>query len=175
MMHAPPHSALVGFMGSGKSTVGQRLAQALQRPLLDTDSIIEARSGQSIADIFAAGGEEKFRACERRLLSELAARPEPSVLACGGGLPCLAGAMDVLNACAVTVYLQAPAEALYARLRVDAAQRPLLRGKKDLKAFIAALLAQREPCYRKAQQTIAVAGKTVEEVTALIIKLRVES
>jgi shikimate kinase len=159
-----PHIGLVGFMGSGKSTVGRQLAQVLQRPLLDTDSILETRKGKSIADIFAGEGEEKFRAYEYQLLLELTDSTQPSVIVCGGGAPCFSNAMDVLNARAATFYLQAPVEVLYTRLKDEAAQRPLLQGKDDLRKFIATLLAQREPCYQKAKYTIHIAGKTVGEI-----------
>jgi shikimate kinase len=155
-------------MGSGKSTVGKQLSHVLQCPLFDTDSLIEMRRDKSIADIFAAEGEEKFREYEYRLLLELANAPRPSVIVCGGGTPCFADAMDILNAHSATVYLQAPMELLYARLKNEVLQRPLLQGKGDLKTFIAELLAQREPFYQKAERTIAIEKKTVEEIAVEI-------
>jgi shikimate kinase len=165
-----PHISLVGFMGSGKSTAGRQLAHALQRPLLDTDSILETRKGKSIADIFAGEGEEKFRTYEYQLLLELTGSMQPSVIVCGGGTPCFSNAMEVLNARTATFYLQAPVEVLYTRLKDEAAKRPLLQGKDDLRKFIAELLAQREPFYQKAKYTIHIAGKTVEEIAHEIIE-----
>ena len=152
-------------MGSGKSTVGKTLAHALQRPLFDTDSLIETRKGKNIAEIFTAEGEEKFREYERQLLLELVNLSQPSVIVCGGGTPCFAGVMDMLNTHAATFYLHTPVDILYARLKNKAAHRPLLQGKDDLRQFIAELLAHREPFYQKATYTIYTAGKTVEEIT----------
>jgi shikimate kinase len=151
-------------MGSGKSTAGKELAHVLQRPLLDTDSLLETRRGKSITEIFSAEGEGKFREYERQLLLELVNAPQPSVIVCGGGTPCFAGVMDILNACTATVYLYTPVDILYARLEKEAAQRPLLQGKGDLRKFIEALLAQREPFYKEAQFTINTAGKTAREI-----------
>jgi shikimate kinase len=153
-------------MGSGKSTVGKRLARVLQRPLFDTDSLIETRKGKSVAEIFSAEGEETFREYERQLLLELVSTPQPAVIVCGGGAPCFAGIMDVLNAHTVTFYLRTPVGILHARLQHEAAHRPLLQGKDDLRQFIETLLTHREPFYRQAQFTIPTAGKTVGEIAA---------
>jgi shikimate kinase len=79
-------------------------------------------------------------------------------------MPCFSNVMDILNAHTVTFYLQTPVEILYARLKNEAARRPLLQGKDDLRKFIEELLAQREQFYRKAKFTINTAGKTVEEI-----------
>ncbi|MDR0692461.1 MAG: shikimate kinase [Prevotellaceae bacterium] len=151
-------------MGSGKSTVGKALAHVLQRPLFDTDSLIETRKGKSVAEIFTAEGEEKFREYEWQLLLELVNTPQPAVIVCGGGTPCFAGVMDVLNTHTATFYLHTPVDILYARLKNEAAHRPLLQGKNDLRQFIEELLAHREPFYQKATYTIHTAGKTVEEI-----------
>ncbi|MDR0694352.1 MAG: shikimate kinase [Prevotellaceae bacterium] len=158
-------------MGSGKSTAGKQLAHALQCPLFDTDSIIESRKGKSIADIFAAEGEEKFRAYEYQLLLELVNTPQPSVIVCGGGTPCFADVMGILNRHSSTIYLETPVDVLYARLQVEAEQRPLLQGKKKLRKFIGELLAQRELFYKQAKFTINTMGKTEEEIAVEIINL----
>lgn len=168
-MNLHSHISLVGFMGSGKSTVGKTLAHALQCPLLDMDSIIERRKRKSIATIFAAIGEEKFRAYERQLLLELVNTPQPAIIVCGGGTPCFADAIDMLNAYTTTFYLHAPAKILHARLKNEVAQRPLLQEGKKLRKFIKGLLAQREPFYRQAKFTIYTAGKTAREVAAEVV------
>jgi shikimate kinase len=163
--------ALIGFMGSGKSTVGKQLATALQLPLFDTDSLIETRTGKSIAEIFATEGEAHFRSREYQLLHELLTGNQQAVIVCGGGTPCIFDAMDRLNKYAVTIYLQTPVEILYARLKDTAAQRPLLQGKEDLPKFITDLFAQREKFYRQAHHTIATESKTVEKIVEEIINL----
>jgi shikimate kinase len=167
-MNSTRHISLVGFMGSGKSTVGKALAHALQRPLLDMDSLIETRRGKSVAEIFTTEGEKEFREYEYQLLLELVRAPQPSVIVCGGGAPCFSNVMDMLNAHTATFYLHTPVDILYARLQHEAAQRPLLQGKDDLRKFIEELLAQREPFYQKATYTIHTAGKTVEEIAVEI-------
>jgi shikimate kinase len=166
-----PHISLVGFMGSGKSTVGKYLAQILQRPLFDTDSIIEMRKGKSIADIFSDEGEARFREYEYQLLLELVNNVQPSIIVCGGGTPCFTGVMDILNNHSHTIYLETPVEILYARLQDEVAQRPLLQEKKDLRKFIEELLAQRELFYRKAQITLSTNKKSVEKIVEEIINL----
>jgi shikimate kinase len=163
-MDTSPHISLVGFMGSGKSTVGKQLAHVLQRPLFDTDSLIETRTGKSVADIFAGEGEAKFREYERRLLLELVNSPQAAVIVCGGGAPCFSNTMDILNAHTTTFYLEASVEVLYAQLKNEVAQRPLLQGKAGLRRFIAELLAQREPFYQKAKHTIHTAGKSIADI-----------
>jgi len=163
-MDNKPHIALIGFMGSGKTTVGKQLAETIQRPLFDTDKELAARTGKTIPEIFAGEGEAAFRAHEYRLLDELLQRASPSVIVCGGGTPCFADAMDKLTQHAATFYLQASAEALYERLKYELPNRPLLHGKPDLKQFIETLLAERETYYRKAAFTIHATHKSVEEI-----------
>jgi shikimate kinase len=163
------HLSLIGFMGCGKSTVGRRLAAAMQRPLCDTDSIIEARAGKSVAAIFADEGEARFRACEHQLLTELLNAPSPSVIVCGGGMPCFSGVLQQLKTRSTTIYLHAPVDVLLPRLQAEAAQRPLLQGKDDLRNFIESLLAQREPFYSQAKHTVRTGGKSVEDIVGEII------
>jgi shikimate kinase len=158
------HIALVGFMGSGKTSVGYLLAQALHYPFFDTDRVIETHEGTSVAHLFATAGEAAFRQLEYRVLTTLLHTPPAAVIACGGGAPCVADAMAQLAGHAITVYLHTPPAVLYQRLQAEAAQRPLLHNTENLPAYIASLLAQRAPVYEKAAYTVATEGKTVAEV-----------
>jgi len=155
-------------MGCGKSTIGKAFAKTANLPLFDTDTAVEQLHGQTIAEIFATEGEQKFREYEHEVIVELLNNPEPSIIVCGGGTPCFHNTMPLLNQRATTVYLQAPVELLYQRLHPKAALRPMLQNKPDLKQYITTLLAQREPVYSQAHRTIAVADKTIDDIVQLL-------
>ncbi len=113
--------------GSGKSTLGRRLAAHFAYPFLDLDAAIVARAGRSIPAIFAAEGEAYFRQLEADALREVVARPGPLVLATGGGTPCFHANLAVLQAAGLTLWLDVPVPVLAARLRRGGlAKRPLL-------------------------------------------------
>ncbi len=113
---AGPHLFLVGMMGSGKSTVGRLCAAALDRPFVDLDAEVERLGGRSIADLFAAEGEDGFRRRESEALAGVAASGVPSVVACGGGVVLDAPNRGRLRSAGVVVWLDAPPPALAARL-----------------------------------------------------------
>lgn len=158
---------LVGMMGSGKSTVGRRLAARLGRPFLDADKVLEERCGVPIATVFELEGEAGFRRREAALLEELTRQPG-IVLATGGGAVMLAENRERLRARGTVVYLRATLPALWARLRHDRV-RPLLR-TEDPQARIAELLALREPLYEAAaHHVVPTARQPVDRVVAAII------
>ena len=144
---------LVGMMGAGKSTIGERLARRLGRPFHDVDARIERRAGARIAEIFATRGEPAFRALERAEIGRLPARG--AVVALGGGAIAQPGAARRLASRGTIVYLRARPETLVARIG-DAAERPLLAGlaPDERVARVAALLAEREPHYATAHVAI---------------------
>lgn len=137
-MSAPPHLtgktiALVGLMGVGKSTIGRRLALALDMPFRDADNEIEAAAGQSISDIFAELGEPAFRDGERRVIARLLEEP-PHVLATGGGAFAQPLTRELLRARALTVWLKADLPVLAKRVaRRD--HRPLLIGRDPMEVL----------------------------------------
>ena len=149
---APPWTpdrtiALIGLMGAGKSSVGKRLAGALNLPFKDADGEIEAAAGQSVSDIFATLGEPAFRDGERRVIARLLAGPT-HVLATGGGAFMQAETRDLLRRDTVIVWLKAEVEVLARRVaRKDT--RPLLSGK-DPVDVLTALAAVRHPVYAQA-------------------------
>lgn len=148
---------LVGYMGSGKTTVGKQLAQDLGVSFYDLDWCVESRYHRTIPQIFAERGEEGFRELERRLLHEVCDF-EDIVLSCGGGTPCFFDNMDHMNLMGETVYLKAKPETLYMHLKMGRTERPLLKNKtpEEMQAYIAESLAQREPFYAKAKHTLDV-------------------
>ena len=122
----PIHNlALIGFMGTGKSSVGRLAASLLHFTFLDTDHVIEARAGRSIAEIFQQEGEPAFRDWERRVVEELTRRTK-TVISTGGGLPLNEANLVSLKTHALVVCLWASPETVYERVR-GAEHRPLLK------------------------------------------------
>ena len=104
--------ALIGFMGTGKTTVGRLVAEQLGFEFLDTDEFIQARTGRTIADIFAKEGESAFRALERQMVQELSSR-EKTVISTGGGLPTNPENLAALKSFALVVCLWASPEKIW--------------------------------------------------------------
>jgi shikimate kinase len=153
--------ALVGLMGVGKSSVGRRLASALNLPFRDTDAEVEAAAGRSISDIFVDLGEEAFREGERRVIARLLEQP-PHVLATGGGAYMNEQTRAVIKSKAVSVWLKADLEVLVQRVtRKDT--RPLLVGK-DALAVLRAQADARYPIYSQAD-IIVETGDAAHHVT----------
>lgn len=148
---------LVGYMGSGKTTVGRQLANALGVQFYDLDWYIETRFHKRVAEIFAEKGEDGFRDMERRMLHEVA-EFEDVVLSCGGGTPCFFDNMDYMNSLGETLYLKASPEVLAQHLRMGRTERPLIKGKtpEELEQYIKESLAAREPFYSKAKHIVDV-------------------
>lgn len=148
---------LVGYMGSGKTTVGRQLALNLGLQFYDLDWYIETRYRTTVAKIFAEKGEQGFREIEHNLLHEVA-EFENIVLSCGGGTPCFYDNMAYLNSLADTVYLKCSPEVLAAHLKMGKVERPLIKGKseEELLAYIRSSLEQRLPYYTQAKYTLDV-------------------
>ena len=145
---------LIGFMGSGKTTLGRALAKDLGIEFIDLDNYIELRRCKSINNIFAEMGEEGFRTIERNLLHEVC-EFENVIISAGGGTPCFFDNIDYMNAQGTTVYLQVPEERLHERLKIAKSKRPLLKDKNDdeIMQFIKEQLARRDAFYQKAAHT----------------------
>lgn len=139
---------LIGFMGSGKSSVGRQLAQRLAYRFVDTDQMIEQKAGKSISEIMKEGGEAAFRRMEQELLAALPELPERNVISTGGGLPIAEGNADILKQAGFVIYLRTQPETILYRLSGDT-QRPLLAGP-DKETKVRELLEYREPIYEYA-------------------------
>lgn len=148
---------LIGYMGSGKTTVGRQLALALGIEFYDLDWYIETRYHRTVAQLFDERGEAGFRELERNMLHETA-EFENIVLSCGGGTPCFFDNMDYMNSLGETVYLKATPEVLAMHLKIGKVERPLIKNKneEELLEYIRESLEKREPYYRKAQHTLDV-------------------
>lgn len=153
--------ALIGFMGTGKSSVGQMVAASLHFTFLDTDHDIEVRARKSIGEIFAKDGEPAFREWERRIVQELTQRKK-TVISTGGGLPAEAANLASLKSHAFVVCLWASPEKILERVRYQT-HRPLLNDPDPL-VKIRSLLAVREPFYRQADVLLNTEMRSVREV-----------
>ena len=158
--------ALIGFMGTGKSSVGRMVADALHFTFLDTDDVIVARAGKSIAEIFERDGEGAFRELERGIVEELARRTK-TVISTGGGLPVNDANLASLKSHALLVCLWASPEKIWERVRGQT-HRPLLR-ETDPLAKIRALLESRAPYYRQADVLVNTEMRSVREVATQIV------
>jgi shikimate kinase len=142
---------LVGMMGAGKTSVGRRLADALDLPFFDADEEIERAAGRTIPEIFDQRGEAEFREGERRVIARLLEQPA-HVLATGGGAFVDPETRELVSRHAISVWLKASAEVL-ARRVARKTNRPLLRGK-DPRETLQALLDKREAAYGQADLTV---------------------
>ena len=164
---------LIGYMGSGKTTVGRALSKETGMMFYDLDWYIESRMRKTVAQIFAEKGEEGFRKIEYNMLHEVA-EFENVIISCGGGTPCFFDNMDYLNQQGDVVYLKCEPETLYKHLLMGKVERPLIKGKspEELIAYITNHLAEREPFYSRAKHTLDVTvldeyDKIQTSVTAL--------
>lgn len=160
---------LIGFMGSGKSTLGAKLARQLGYQFADMDYLIEETAEMSVPAIFAEHGEEVFRKWEQDILTELCQR-ENLVISTGGGAPCHSNLMDLMNSHGTSIYIQLSPEALKDRLLRSRTERPLIKGKSEseLLDFIKSLLEKREIFYKQATHIIDGMNVQTEELARLL-------
>lgn len=152
-------------MGSGKTTLGKEMAEMLHIPFLDSDAIIQDKTGLSVNQIFASDGEHVFRALENEVIMELFDLPQ-FVLAVGGGLPTIPGMMDRLNHLGTTVYLKVSSKEILNRITKDRAERPLLKDKseKELEDYVFDLYQGRDSYYKLAKVMIEKDNITCQDV-----------
>ena len=142
---------LIGFMGSGKSTIGRRLTELLGFDYVDTDRFIEMQHDTTVSQIFEQQGEAAFRKIERDVLQELQ-QHNFAVISTGGGMPCYGDNMDIMLASGKVVYLKTSPQTLTRRLLRSRTERPLIKGKteKELQQYIFEKLTERELFYNRA-------------------------
>lgn len=160
-MLSTKHVFLIGFMGSGKTTIGSLLSKATNRPFVDLDNKIEIEQGKTVSELFAAMGENQFRELERKALLN-SAKGSSCIISTGGGAPCFFNNMEVMKEMGITIYLKASANDLATRLKDSATTRPLLKGKgpSDLPTYIESMLSHREPFYLMAEYVVGTDGLT---------------
>lgn len=157
---------LIGFMGTGKSVVGRRLAVELKWSFYDTDHLIETRSGMKISEIFEQQGEETFRALEREIVKEVSQR-EKCVISTGGGVVTNPENVEDLTAKGELICLTAPPEIIFARIKRRMGVRPLLSGE-DTFERIKTLLKERQPFYTQATFTLDTTYLSIEKIVEAI-------
>jgi len=157
---------LIGFMASGKSTIGRALARCMDIPFLDTDYALQRTYGMSVSELFASRGEDEFRRAETDLLAILAQERDLPlgsprqfarryVLSTGGGIPLREENLPLLKRLGHVVWLRAKVETIASRCRPHMARRPLLHGHEDdLEDHIKRLMKQRESAYRSLADSV---------------------
>lgn len=164
---------LIGFMGSGKSTLGGWLAARLHVDFVDLDRLVEAYEGMPIPAIFAQRGEEAFRVAERRALLDFCQQGRRVVVSTGGGAPCYRDNLLHMQRAGTTVYLQLAAEELATRLRGVQAERPLLAGvlPEALAGHVGTMLAVREPYYSQADLVVEAGVGGIPDIGEQVLRL----
>jgi shikimate kinase len=168
-MHSERHLvniALIGFMGTGKTTVGRVVAELLRFEYLDTDDLIQTKTGRTISEIFAVNGEPVFRELEQNVVAELASR-QKTVIATGGGLPVNPLNLASLKTHALVVSLWSSPEKIWERVRHQS-HRPLLQHANPQEK-IRELLAARKPFYQQADILLNTDLRSVREVAQQVI------
>ncbi|WP_417359380.1 shikimate kinase [Galbibacter sp.] len=160
---------LIGYMGSGKSTVGKVLAKQLEMDFIDFDNYIEAKENRSIPEIFKQKGEVYFRNKETQYLGELLDENPNVVVSLGGGTPCFGTNMQtIVEASPNVFYLKLSVDKLISRLKPEKAYRPLIKdiADADLSEFIRKHLFERNFYYMQAPHIVNVVNQTPEELAA---------
>ena len=161
---------LMGFMGAGKTTIGRKLAKAVECEFIDTDERIEIEQKRKISDIFAEDGEETFRDMETNLLKHLQDREEGFVLSIGGGMPVREENRTLLRNLGTVVYLKTSKAEIIRRVSGDK-NRPLLQGG-DLDEKVTNLMKAREQIYKDtAHKEVVTDGKNPQKVVNEILEL----
>jgi shikimate kinase len=158
--------ALIGFMGTGKTTVGRLVAEALHFDFFDTDELIQSHTGKNITEIFAQDGEPAFRKLERQVIRELSVKTK-AVISTGGGLPTNPENLALLKSFCLVACLWSAPEKIWERVR-NQSHRPLLHDA-DPQKKIRELLATREPFYKQADVLVNVDLRNVREVVQQMV------
>ncbi len=167
---------LLGYMGSGKSTIANSLSKSIQIPFIDLDYYIEKKAALSISDIFEKHGEIYFRKLEHQAFLELLNNTDDLIIGLGGGTPCYANNHELLiGENRISIYLKASIDTLFNRLVIEKEKRPLIANKTDeeMKEFIAIHLFERSYYYNKAQFTVSVDKQSIEQIVGQIEKILV--
>ena len=158
---------LVGYMASGKSSLGKALAEELGLKFIDLDHYIEEQQQRTVQEIFQESGEIFFRKLEHQLLLKILKEKDSLLLSTGGGTPCYGSNMDaILQYADHSLYLQLPVASLVERIAKEKEQRPLVRdlSTNELAEFVGKHLFERRQFYTKATKTLSCNGKSIPEL-----------
>ena len=158
-------------MGSGKTSVGLKLARKLNRKFLDLDEMIESNEGTSIRRIFEERGEEQFRKLETKYLRQTG-NYQDRIVACGGGTPCYHDNMDFMKTNGFTIYLMMTPAALKSRLESTDKKRPLITdmNENELLEFIERKLFERKKWYEQCHLTVDGLDADINQIAAIVLK-----
>jgi shikimate kinase len=162
---------LLGYMASGKSTIGREISKKLDMKFIDLDDYISKREKRTISEIFKVEGEIYFRRIESLYLGEILNSKDSFILSLGGGTPCYSNNMElILNSDASSIYIKASIKTLVSRLIAEKNKRPLVADLEDDKLieFVAKHLFERRFFYEQASITINTEDKSAEEITTEI-------
>ncbi|NNE55601.1 MAG: shikimate kinase [Flavobacteriales bacterium] len=161
---------LIGYMGSGKTTLGERLSRAMSMDFVDLDQQIELRENRPIPEIFKAEGEAGFRGIEKRCLREVVTEMDEVVISTGGGTPCFYDNMSLMNQSGLTIYLRMDVPSLVFRLRNSDGSRPLISGmsENELSAFVKQHLEERKEFYEECKIVVEGMGFSDKKLDELI-------
>ena len=165
---------LLGYMASGKSTIGRLFVKIIGYKFIDLDSFIEKKEGKSISQIFKEKGEVYFRKVENVYLKELLLTKEKCIISLGGGTPCYANNMQLIkeDKDSVSFYLKTSIKEIVNRLMTEKEERPLVSGissKDSMAEFVAKHLFERNPFYTNADYIVNTNGKTKEQIVEEIV------
>ncbi len=168
---------LVGFMGSGKSTIAKLLASEMKLPLKDIDVIIEKRAELTISEIFKEHGEDFFRYLEGVVLNEILLEAGEMMVSTGGGLPCFDHRMEWMNRNDITIYLKCSVETLFNRIQKDSGKRPLVvnRTENELKEFVQNKLDERKSIYESASIIVDGNLSSIEVVQEILKQIKLQA
>lgn len=164
---------LIGFMGSGKSKKGRKLAAQLGFDFVDMDEWVEKQAGKSIPEIFQEMGEDYFRTLEFEALLKISLLSNV-VVSTGGGSPCYFNAIDKMNETGISIYLKGSPAFLRERLFESKKKRPLIENfnAEELLRFIEAKLTERAPVYQKATYTVEALGLRTKELFDIVLEAK---
>ena len=160
---------LIGFMGSGKTTIGKQLASKLNCRFVDIDHQIEEKFNLTIAEIFEKFGEQHFRETEHEMINMMK-EVENAVISTGGGSPCFLNNMELMNQSGVTIYLKTNPKALVNRIKGTQNIRPSIKGRTDsqLLEYVKVILKEREPFYLKSKIIINSINLKVQDIVNIL-------
>ncbi len=167
------HIYLIGYMGSGKSTLGKKLARKLGLPFMDMDNTIEHETGLSVAAYFKTHGELEFRKRESELIQKMTQVDQPTVISTGGGSPCFHDNLEKMNASGITVYLRRSAKELSKRINHSKKARPLVDhfNLQELESFVESHLKEREKYYLQSNYILSREEQTLHGLQNLIFQI----